>query len=604
MNPPRLLDAIEPGLRGELLRRIKSRMSLVDADRFCLTHADLDEYVRGEGRNQLLAGWVVNRFIRPSLPIDDGKPATSQARFWQRRLALSAREIERASWAVGRIELHGHPGLRWAGNCWLIAAGIAVTTGSIGREVAQVRSGLFASGGRRSEGESAARVRFQSAVVDVKDVLALKGAPGAELAFLSLEAVEGMPEPLSLSVDPPKKNATAVGIGYVASDSRARHPLVQTVYADTIDRKCAAPGRLLAFEPGKPLLHDCATVGNSAAALMLDLNTGQALGIHVAGALDGPGAGVTSLDIRDTLLEVGVPPQPATREIASVGEDLEARRRTAQDYADRVGYDSGFLGEEIPPPKATDAICSDVLEFEDAPGRTATLLPYEHFSVCMSKSRRMCLFTACNVEGGDLKDLVRTGTRWLFDPRIDVEFQAGDELYRKNDLDRGHMVRRLDPVWGESAERANEDTFHFTNSCPQHKDLNQKTWNDLEDYVLQNAGTHRLKLNVFTGPVFRDEDPAYRDFRLPLEFWKVVVMIKRGGDLSATAYVLSQADRVTGLEFAFGEFRTYQVPLVDVEEWTNLEFGKLRDFDPKKGHEALESTARFVPIESAADLQL
>jgi endonuclease G len=85
-------------------------------------------------------------------------------------------------------------------------------------------------------------------------------------------------------------------------------------------------------------------------------------------------------------------------------------------------------------------------------------------------------------------------------------------LYIDNDLDRGHMVRRLDPVWGDAAETANEDTFHYTNSCPQHKDLNQKTWNDLEDYVLLNAGKHQLKLNVFTGPVFRRRS-GYRDFR-------------------------------------------------------------------------------------------
>ena len=32
-----------------------------------------------------------------------------------------------------------------------------------------------------------------------------------------------------------------------------------------------------------------------------------------------------------------------------------------------------------------------------------TLQPSTHFSVCMSKARRMCRFTACNVEGGALQ---------------------------------------------------------------------------------------------------------------------------------------------------------------------------------------------------------
>jgi endonuclease G len=44
----------------------------------------------------------------------------------------------------------------------------------------------------------------------------------------------------------------------------------------------------------------------------------------------------------------------------------------------------------------------------------------------MSKARRMCLFTACNVHGGQLLDLARSGIPWRFDPRIG-QLQAGDD---------------------------------------------------------------------------------------------------------------------------------------------------------------------------------
>jgi endonuclease G len=64
----------------------------------------------------------------------------------------------------------------------------------------------------------------------------------------------------------------------------------------------------------------------------------------------------------------------------------------------------------------------------------------------------------------------------------------------------------LDPVWGSNFKDANEDTFHFSNCSPQHKNLNQKTWSDLEDYILRNADVHDLKVNVFTGPVFNQND--------------------------------------------------------------------------------------------------
>jgi len=65
-------------------------------------------------------------------------------------------------------------------------------------------------------------------------------------------------------------------------------------------------------------------------------------------------------------------------------------------------------------------------------------------------------------------------------------------------------TRRLDPVWGSDAvaKQADADTFCFTNACPQHKDLNQKEWLKLEDYVLDNSDAHDLKVCVLTGPVF------------------------------------------------------------------------------------------------------
>ena len=52
--------------------------------------------------------------------------------------------------------------------------------------------------------------------------------------------------------------------------------------------------------------------------------------------------------------------------------------------------------------------------------------------------------------------------------------QTGEEAYRDNPLDRGHLVRRLDPAWGASrdeAKRSNDDTFHFTNCTPAARGL-------------------------------------------------------------------------------------------------------------------------------------
>ncbi len=94
-------------------------------------------------------------------------------------------------------------------------------------------------------------------------------------------------------------------------------------------------------------------------------------------------------------------------------------------------------------------------------------------------------------------------------------------------FDRGHLVRRLDPCWGDDGEvtNANEDTFHFTNCSPQHKDLNQKTWLELENYVLNRATDNNFLVTVFTGPVLSPVDGYYDGVQIPSEFWKVVVTL-------------------------------------------------------------------------------
>jgi endonuclease G, mitochondrial len=581
MMLPALLDS-EPALRRELETRLSAGINLLDAERLGVSLQTMRAAVAGQTPPDPLATRLLASFARPLVPIGVTL-ADVESRHWHRRLTLAGREIARAADAVARVWLEGHPVLQWAGTCWFVTNTIAVTTRGIADEC-------------RRQGVKA-RIEHGGRPFSVVDIRTMDDPPfGSWLAFLVVEEAHRLDQPWRLSgreVDAP---AWVVTITYSARDSRTGDPLLDEVYARSFNQRCVAPGRLLTASADSLVTHDCAAVGNSAGGVIVDLATGDPVGLHLGGALEKPSTGIPWAVV-DRRLRSFAEPIVVTGAASTRG--LEARA-TVEDYEDRVGYRSDFLGVDVPPPIPTRPIRGDTVSFTIR-GESAALLPYTHFSVCMSESRRMCRFAACNVEGGNLESLPRAGIPWRFDPRLDEERQAGNDLYVANDLDRGHMVRRLDPVWGDDAEAANEDTFHYTNSCPQHKDLNQQTWNDLEDYVLDNAGKHRLNINVFTGPVFRPEDPEYRDFQLPLDFWKVVVMVKDDGSLSATAYTLSQRDLVSGLEFAFGEFRTYQVPLKLIEEWTQLDFGELRRFDPK---ETQEAATAIVRIDGPGDIQL
>ena len=234
---------------------------------------------------------------------------------------------------------------------------------------------------------------------------------------------------------------------------------------------------------------------------------------------------------------------------------------------DRTGYDPAFLGPEVPVPALA------------TPDPTV-LLHYLHYTVLLRPDRRFAAVTALSMDGARLVQIDRDSDRWLFDPRLPREQQAGKEIYEDNDLDRGHLVRRTSAVWGdtvEEAQRANDDTFYWTNAAPQAGAFNKgkALWLGLEDFVQRHADTFDRKLAVLAGPVLDSRDPPYRGIQVPLRFWKVVAFVQDGA-LAATGYLLDQSPLVEDLGAAFdeaaaageapplGAFRTFQVPIADI----------------------------------------
>lgn len=257
---------------------------------------------------------------------------------------------------------------------------------------------------------------------------------------------------------------------------------------------------------------------------------------------------------------------------------------TADEFDGRNGYNPSFLeGWEIPLPLPVREKKDDVRMLRKGKGFE---LKYQNFSVIMSMQRRMPMLTAVNIDGSQSRRVPRI-TTWSFDGRLNKEDQWGDALYDTNALDRGHMVRREDPVWGtvEEARIANMDTFHFTNSCPQMAGVNQKTWVGLENYILSHAREDSMKVNVFTGPVFSENDLEYRGALIPNEFWKVVTIVTEEGRPSATAYKVSQKKELEELEFVFAGYKTFQISIREAMELSGIDFSNLLEFDGFSQHE-------------------
>lgn len=271
-----------------------------------------------------------------------------------------------------------------------------------------------------------------------------------------------------------------------------------------------------------------------------------------------------------------------------------------------AGYDSEFLPYTLPLPRPTD-------------GRTVIELPYVHFTVLLDPARRLAAATGVNIDGAALIDVDRSDD-WHLDPRVPATSQAGADLYTRNDLDRGHLVRRRDPVWGERAvaEAANEATFVFTNAAPQAAKFNQgpNLWVGLEDHVLTYTQAYEQKISVFTGPVLATDDVEYRGIQIPRRFWKIAAWttINSAGTplLQSAGFVLDQGPSLNDIDLSLrpstppplGPFLTYQVPVVDIASLTALDLVILAKADRLEPAPALAATQRWKAIEGAIQIQL
>ena len=266
-----------------------------------------------------------------------------------------------------------------------------------------------------------------------------------------------------------------------------------------------------------------------------------------------------------------------------------------------TGYDDGFLGIRVPLPQTL------------ADGEVREL-PYPRFTVLLDPVRRLAVATAVNIDGVTLQDLPRRG-EWELDDRVPADEQTGPAVYVDNDLDRGHLVRRRDPGWGtvDDAREATTATFHYTNAAPQASVFNQskELWLGLEDHVLQYADTTDQRISVFTAPVLAPDDPPYRGIGIPRRFWKVAAWTSTqppdAPELAAAGFVLDQTDLIdpeTRTAVApLGRFRTFQVPIADIERLAGVDLGPLVETDVFGRNETARPAA-WVPLSAPSEIEL
>ncbi len=551
---------------------------------------------------------------RPSMLVQRNRIQLPDSPELRRRIEATRPRYESRLAGIGRVELSGHPLLHHAGTAWLVAERLVVTNAHVAAEfVAREQTHLVF---RRTFGHDS-----MSACVDLREEFVPAGVPeefeigidkvlyladltdasAPDLAILHLSPASGvaLPPPLPFVDVSLAAGRDVAVVGYPAEDPYGvpSVAVARRIFGGVYGVKRFSPGKVGETRGDAwAFTHDATTLGGSSGSAVIDLETGGAIGVHFAGALEKTNYAVRGSYVLDALTAitpmVTVPPLPPP----AFGHEPPPLTPSAQGYEARDGYSAHFLGTDLPPAPLPEVVSHDDVLAVEWGGRTWSAMPYRHFSVMMSASRRMCYVSAANIDGArSVAHLKRRG--WRFDPRIDASHQLAGRVYGNPPrFSRGHMTRREDPAWGatrEEAEEGNTDSMHVSNAVPQMQPFNAGIWLGLEDYALQNAREDDQKISVMTGPVLRDDDPVFEDVQVPIEFWKVIVFVHDETQaLSVSGYVLSQRGFLPHREAVFGAYETYQVPLTTIEQRARLRFGPLTPLDVLQG--IPESGARPV----------
>lgn len=155
----------------------------------------------------------------------------------------------------------------------------------------------------------------------------------------------------------------------------------------------------------------------------------------------------------------------------------------------------------------------------------------------------------------------RSGVDFAEDMEV-PEPRATDWDYYNSGYDRGHMCPAADNKW---SKKAMEDSFLFTNMCPQNGNLNRGDWNEMEMACRKWAKKYG-DLYIVCGPILykgKHKTIGKNKVVVPEAFFKVV--LRTGDDPQAIGFIykntsgnrpkdsyvntVDEVERITGIDF-------------------------------------------------------
>jgi hypothetical protein len=218
--------------------------------------------------------------IGPDLAVDWSR--------WPGGVALPpAERIEHGAAAVGRLLVEGEARMPWVGTCFMVGPGLVFSA-------AFAISELTEGAGKNVSVKDGRQLSVQFAGGQEEDVArVLFIHPYFRVALLELAGRSNLPDPLGIAAASPEDlgGKDVALISCAANDPRNPADAIKRLYGDTPEQAFyVQPGKVLQIgnisgsdSGALGLLHDCTCVGGSSGGPLVDLSSGDVLGLHTMG---------------------------------------------------------------------------------------------------------------------------------------------------------------------------------------------------------------------------------------------------------------------------------------------------------------------------------
>lgn len=206
-------------------------------------------------------------------------------------------------------------------------------------------------------------------------------------------------------------------------------------------------------------------------------------------------------------------------------------------------------------------------------GVTSQILHYTGHTLSYNNETRLPNWVAYELTGKEVQGDNPRKDKFARDPQVKGA-QADKEDYRNSGWDRGHMAPAGDMKW---STKAMDESYYFTNICPQNHELNSGDWKELEEKCRKWAEKYG-SVYIVCGPIITENvhgKLGENQVVIPDKFFKVI-LIQKDGKWQGAGFLFNNPpkrnSRLSTKTPANRPLESYMVTIDEVESITGLDF--------------------------------